>query len=553
MFRKKGLRKIIFFILFALFITWLVLTPQFPLTVEDGTMIVLVVFLIQAWIEKKRLLKKLSVKFNSQKELIKSLFMNCPDLVYHKNKELRYCICNPVMKRMLNLDDDESITDKTDFDLFPKETAELIRKYEKSVVDKGQVVSYKVEKKSFNGEIKFYDTLLAPIQERDEIVGVMGIMRDITQMELLKEKILIQNAQLNSILDHIPFLIYLKDTEGRFITGNKHLEEAVGRKKEDIIGLQPQDLYMEMYAEEIKAEDARVIKEKQSIFMDKQIEYLSNKPEWYRIIKSPIFDCNNEVIGIIVLVKNIEDEKEIESQKETLVATLTHDLKTPTTAQTNAMKLLLNESMGTLNEDQKEMVQLALNSNIYMSHMISTILATYKAENGKATLKCEEFDFIELVNSTCKEVSNLAMTKNQNLILKTEMKNSTIFADKLQIKRAVMNLISNAITYGFDNTDIEIKIEDTDETAICNVINHARFIPPAKINEIFAKFQTSPGAKFNKASTGLGLFLSKQIITAHKGEIHAASTEDEICTFGFSIPKAIVAAKSEKPQKEGSI
>lgn len=553
MFRKKELRKTIVFVVFTLFIAWLVATPVSPLKIEDGLMIVLVVFLIQAWVEKKRLLKRLSTKFKSQKELIKNLFMHCPDLVYRKDTELRYCTCNPVMQNMLNLDNDESITDKTDFDLFPKETAELIRKYEKSVVEKGQVVSYKIEKKFFSGETKIYDTLLAPIQERNEIVGVIGIMRDITQMELLKEKILIQNAQLNSILDHIPFLIYLKDTEGRFITGNKHLEEAVGRKKEDIIGLQPQDLYLDEYAEEIKEEDARVIKEKQSITMEKQIEYLSHKREWYRIIKSPIFDCNNEVIGIIVLVKNIEDEKEIESQKETLVATLTHDLKTPTTAQTNAMKLLLNESMGPLNEDQKEMVQLALNSNIYMSHMISTILATFKAENGESTLKYEEFDFIELVNSTCKEVSNLAMTKNQNLILKTEMKNSIIFADKLQIKRAVMNLISNAITYGFDNTDIEIKIEDTDEKAVCNVINHARFIPPDKINEIFAKFQTSPGAKFNKASTGLGLFLSKQIITAHKGEIHAGSTQDEICTFGFSIPKGIVATKADQPQKEGSI
>ena len=75
----------------------------------------------------------------------------------------------------------------------------------------------------FNGETKIYDSLLAPIVKKDEISGVLGILRDVTTVEQLKERILIQNAQLNSILDNIPFMLYMKDLEGRVITCNSRV------------------------------------------------------------------------------------------------------------------------------------------------------------------------------------------------------------------------------------------------------------------------------------------------------------------------------------------
>ena len=149
--------------------------------------------------------------------------------------------------------------------------------------------------------------------------------------------------------------------------------------------------------------------------------------------KSPIFNDRNEVIGIIVYFINIDDEKKLQARKETFVATLTHDLKTPTTAQMNAMKLLLDGSLGSLNPQQKEMVELTLNSNIYMSNMISTILATYKSESGEVVLKPEEFDITELISSTCKEISNLARTKEQNIIVKSSIDKPYVTADEFPL------------------------------------------------------------------------------------------------------------------------
>lgn len=537
MLTKRVYGKILFYFIFLILIIFLIKCSSIKLSLKDASIISLFVLWVHSLIDKKYLLNKLSQKFNQQKSLINNLFINCPNLIYLKDKNFNYIDCNPQMKKLMCIDGNSDIAGKSDFDIFPEDTAEILRQYDKKVIEQGQIVAYKIEKKSFTGETKIYDTILAPTMNKEKISGVLGIMRDITQTEAFKEKYLIKNAQLNSILDNVPFVIYLKDIEGRIIACNKILENYIKQPVKNIIGKNLSDMFLQDISEKIKKEDAQIIKNKKKISYESNLNIFEKEKSWYSVSKSPIFNDMNEVIGIIVYFVNIDDEKNLQARKETFVATLTHDLKTPTTAQMNAMKLLLNGSLGPLNPQQKEMVELSLNSNIYMSNMISTILATYKSESADVLLKPEQFDITELISSTCKEISNLAGTKEQNIIVKSSIENPSITADKLQLKRVVVNLISNAITYGFDKTDIEVILREEDNRIFLDVLNHCRYIPPERMKEIFLKYKSSENAKFNKASTGLGLYLSKQIINAHSGEIHANSYENQTCVFGFSIPR----------------
>lgn len=544
MYKKTSRKDLIFYIVFALFILWIVFEPTIKLSISDGVCIILLVSLAHSWILKRHLLLKVSEKYTSQKKLLKNIFMNCPDIIYQKNEHLSYMDCNPAMKRMFNIDINSSISGKTDYDLYPKETADLIRKYDKNVIKNTQVVSYKIGKKLFNGETKIYDTLLAPVINSNGETSILGIMRDITQTETLKEQILIQNAQLNSILDNAPFYIYLKDLNGKVIMANKKIIEHMHKTFEEIIGETPENSEMQKFGPIIKRDDSIVIKTKEPIAFEYESDFLSNHKCWYRMVKSPIINKEGDVIGIIVVVINIDNEKRLQAKKETFVATLTHDLKTPTTAQTNAMNLLLTGALGDLNDEQKEMVRLALDSNKYMYSMISTILDTYKSESGKQVLNKSEFNFVELVNITCKEITNLATMKNQNLVINTQNDVFILNADKLQIKRAVVNLVSNAITYGLENTKIELQIYENENNIIMEVKNQSKCITQEKLKEVFEKYKTAENAKFNKMSTGLELYLSKQIITAHSGEIFAKCPESEVCIFGFSLPKEIAPIKT---------
>ena len=546
MFTREINRKVVFYIVFSAFIVWIIVEPNILLSNRDGMLIILFVFLIQSVIDKRYLLEKLSDKFLKQKVLLNNLFVHCPDLIYMKNSELRYIDCNPCMKELLGLNQSDDITGKNDFDLFPASIALTIRNYDKQVIKQGKAVSYKFEKKLENGETKVYDAFVAPTMSDGNVSGVLGVLRDITQTELLKEKTMIQNAQLNSVLDHIPFLVYLKDLDGNIVVANKKVSDFVNLPLDSIVGTNPSGSYSVDFAEKIKQEDSEIINNKNILINEFVSDRFTKDKKWFRCMKSPILNKENEVIGILVLVRNIDEEKRLQSQKETFVASLTHDLKTPTIAQMNAMRILLSGSMGELNSEQKEMVQMTLDSNIYMSDLLSTILETYKSESGERQLDYTQFSFLDLVTSVCSELSNLSMAKNQRLLIKSDIEKVLVEADKLQIKRAVVNLITNAITYGYNDSNIEIFVEERDNFIVFDVKNNSPHIPPEKLKIIFEKYKSKGNERFNKTSTGLGLYLSKKIINDHLGEIHATSSEDETAIFGFSIPKHPTNIKVEQ-------
>lgn len=236
------------------------------------------------------------------------------------------------------------------------------------------------------------------------------------------------------------------------------------------------------------------------------------------------------------LAKYLKFKNEIENNQQAFVATVVHDLKTPTNAQISSLNLLKNEAFGKLNSEQQEIIKLTQESCKYMSNLIGTIMEAYKNDLGDINLKKSKFDINELIRIVCKENEILSINKKQTLVYNYQNKPIFIYADKLQIKRVLQNLISNAITYGFDNSKIEIVIKISESIFELYVKNKSEEIPQNELVTVFDKFKKTKYACINNSGTGLGLYLAKQIIERHNGKIYAKSTKDGICTFGFKIP-----------------
>lgn len=257
----------------------------------------------------------------------------------------------------------------------------------------------------------------------------------------------------------------------------------------------------------------------------------------FELISTPVIS-DSSLIGIITIGRDVTNEMKIKEQKDSFVATLTHDLKTPTIAQIRMIELLLSDAFGKVPEAQKEMLSQILNSCKYMQRMISYVLNTYKLENGKTRLKSEDFDFTELIKECCLELDSLNMDKNLKFVTKFNLKSSFAKGDRAQLKRVVINMISNAISYAFNNTEIELILEENDEDIIFCTVNESPYMPPDVLNRIFDKYVSGVcGTRFNKTGTGLGLYLSEQIISAHKGKMIAESFVENKNKIGFAIPK----------------
>ena len=114
------------------------------------------------------------------------------------------------------------------------------------------------------------------------------------------------------------------------------------------------------------------------------------------------------------------------------------------------------------------------------------------------------------------------------------------------IKRVLNNLISNAIIHGFEKTKVYVSVTVENNNISFVVKNSSYYIDDDKMKEIFLKYKSAKYAKSNKASTGLGLYLSKDIIKRHQGEIYAKSSPENNCEFGFYIPKEVSTIVEEK-------
>lgn len=364
------------------------------------------------------------------------------------------------------------------------------------------------------------------------------LLRILTLIEAkkVKKKLDTHVSQMSAMVDTAPYAIYLKNLEGTILLANEYHAKLTGIKVNKLAGRNANLLFKDSALYE--KEDQEIIANKICKTAERNLVRADGKSVgWYKVTKTPVFDENQEVINILVILQDINEDKKIEEMKNTFIATITHDLKTPTVAQIKALDLLLNESFGPLTDSQKEIILQTKNSCNYMSNLIFLIIDTYMHENGRVQINKEEFDIKILIEDTINEIKNLLIEKQQNITIISKVNPNFVYGDKFQIKRVIINLVSNAINHGYEKTNIEILLDENDDSTTLIVKNHSNQISQNELEHIFDKYKQIENQRFKKASSGLGLYLSRKIIDAHFGKMIAKSTEDDISYFGFSIPK----------------
>ena len=419
--------KWLFQITIAIFIIWVYLNPQTKPHSIIAISLMLIFYVLQSYVENRALF---------QKKLISAICNSSQDLIVYKDFNGKYLYCNQVyldtVKKTL-----EDIKGKTEKDLFSAKDAAKLNKIRRRVL-KGKVIRKKMQMETSN---KIYDITATPLVLTKGVFGVLVIARDITQEEKLKSELEDQEQMFRSVVLGMPIATYLKDLQGNVTYENKMAVDFLGLSDSDNANKWN---YEEKRADEIKNEDNEIIKNCRCISREKQITLKNNDKRWFKITKCPIINHKKKVIGICSVARDIDAEKTAAEQRETYVATLTHDLKTPTIAQIKALDLLLNDHMGPLNDEQKELLTLTKDSCNFMYEMLSTLLSTYKYENGDYVLNYEKCNIISLTEESVKELDSMLKEKNVTVNIS---KKGNIFdtdCDRMQIKRVLTNILGNA-------------------------------------------------------------------------------------------------------------
>ncbi|MYE87548.1 response regulator, partial [Candidatus Poribacteria bacterium] len=216
--------------------------------------------------------------------------------------------------------------------------------------------------------------------------------------------------------------------------------------------------------------------------------------------------------------------------------TMSHELRTPLNAIIGFSEILRDEILGTVNDDQKELVADIHTSGNHLLTMINDILDLSKIEAGKMDLQLENFSIKEAVTEVNTIVNALANQKQIQLSLELNQ-DISIEADKIKFKQILYNLLSNAVKFTDEGGQVTTKFEVSGAALLGSVTDTGVGISPQDRAKLFQPFtQIDASSTRAHSGTGLGLALTNRLIQLHGGKIWVDSDIDEGSTFSFTFP-----------------
>ena len=249
----------------------------------------------------------------------------------------------------------------------------------------------------------------------------------------------------------------------------------------------------------------------------------------------PIRDSAGATLGAAVLLEDITRFRLLDEVKTNLVATVSHELKTPLTSIRLVLHLLLEESVGPLLPKQLELLVDARDNAERLLTMINNLLDLARLEQGLSVLHTQTERPLALLQSAAESFRPRAMDRCVELVVQECHGLEPVAVDIEQFQHAMQNLLDNALAHTPQGGCITLAAEPAHGKVTFSVADTGSGIPPEHLPHIFDKYFRVPGDKVEGGS-GLGLAIVREIVTAHGGTVACESRPGEQTVFRISMP-----------------
>ena len=476
------------------------------------------------------------IDIEGKEHLLDAIFEYCEDIITVKDLDLKYIAYNKAfLKSIIEGDEKTPIIGKSVDEVFPNdECAQVVINNAQKAISELETNCYTFRHK-IHGVNKIIKQTTTPIVRDGIVFGVLSVSRDVTREENLKTRLLEKNYQLNTLLENLPLLVYMKDKNRNLVVANNESRNFV------LNGIDSYsdgvEIDMKDALPEVENEDNYVLQNKKHLRKEKVVKGSDGKQHWYKIHKAPILTSNNEINGLVAIAKNIDADKKLEYQRDLFLATLSHDLKNPLQAQISSLEMLYREYYGKIDEGHQEVMALIIESAKYMKDMLCTLLKTYKQNNGIIQLIYSRFDILSLMTKSIREVRDLGKIKNVEIRFNSKLTEDEklMYADENQLRRVIGNMLNNAINYAFENSVVDISIKLENGFYVFDFKNESEEISESLKVNIFDKYVCGNPLESN-SGVGLGLYFCRKILEAHEGAISLDNIGTKN-TFSIKIPK----------------
>ena len=427
----------------------------------------------------------------------------------------------------------------TDFDVYSKENGDLYFNAAKTFIDSKQ--PYSKEISTLNNTVYILNRY--SIYSNGEVIGIIGIFESVIGK---LEKIYdggIMTKIVNDSLEHIIF----KDMNGVYLDCNDSFLKDLKLKREDVIGKSSSNIYgLSEIEASIQKSDLEVIKEKKRKIYNEEIT-IDGQVREFEVIKEPFWDSYKNLVGIIVTGRDVTHRREIEKMQQEFFANISHELRTPLNLIFGSLQLIksvekevlekrnsLNKYIDIIDQNSKRLLKL-----------VDNLIDSTRMKCGYYEYNPKNYDIVSFVENISMSVADFAKQNNIDLIFDTDVEEKIMAFDLEKLERIMLNLLSNSIKYNKAQGQIEVLLNDCNDTFVIRVKDTGVGIPSDKLMYIFERFRQVEN-RFNKSTkgSGIGLSLVKDLIEIQGGTIEVKSELGVGSEFIIKLPVKILSDDS---------
>ena len=360
--------------------------------------------------------------------------------------------------------------------------------------------------------------------EVGELNNVFGIMT--TELKQKLSEVSTQKNQIETILLHMTDGIIAFNMKGEIILINPAAKK--------FLSIEPEDDNFDDIFKKVKVD----------INMEKII-YLENwtsteqrikiEDKYVNVFFAPFKDESDRPDGVIAVIQDITEHVKLDNMQKEFVADVSHELKTPITSIMGYADTLLEGEYD--KETQDKFLNVIASEARRMARLVTDLLTLSRYDSNKKGTQKESFDLGDLVKSCQEKLGIEIQKKNHNVSCFVTADVPPVYADKYDIERVVLNILTNSIKYTPENGEIKIYVGFVYNDAYIKVFDNGIGIPEEDLTRIFERFYRVDKARTREmGGTGLGLSIAKEILDKNGGSIDIKSVVGQGTEVVIRIP-----------------
>ncbi len=463
---------------------------------------------------------------NSEARLL-TLVKSIPDLIWLKDKEGVYLSCNARFERFIGAREID-IIGKTDYDFVDRTLADSFREHDReAMAARRPIINEEWITFADGGHRVLLETIKTPIfDDKGTLIGVLGIGHDITERKQNEEALRASEQFTKEIIHNAQEGIIVYDQNFNYLVWNSFMESLTGISASEALGNNAIDLFPHLKEQNVHIMLQQALNGDTVQSPDTPYHVLQTKKSgWVSGIYSPHYNTQGDIVGVIGIIRDITDQKKIEislnaaSKKLNLLSSITrHDINNQLTVQMGYLSMLEKKQ---LDPTLTEYFQKVSNA----AKRISAMIAFTKEYESIGVNAPVWQDCYTIVDTAAKQTPLGKITVKNNITSGTE-----VLADPLIIK-VFFNLMDNAVRYGGKITEIRFFGQESGDEHIIICEDDGEGISADEKEKIFEK-------GFGK-NTGLGLFLSREILSITGITIRETGSPGKGARFEITFPKSM--------------